>query len=56
MNITFYGYNTFVIESGDKKLAIDPGALFLYYFRLTTLIPKTEWNDITHIFVTHGDD
>jgi L-ascorbate metabolism protein UlaG (beta-lactamase superfamily) len=55
MNITFYGYNTFVIKSGDKKLAIDPGALFLYYFRLTTLIPKSEWNDITHIFVTHGD-
>jgi L-ascorbate metabolism protein UlaG (beta-lactamase superfamily) len=26
MNITFYGYNTFVIESGEKKLAIDPGA------------------------------
>lgn len=55
MNITFYGYNTFVIESGDKKLAIDPGALFLYYFRLTTLIPTSEWKDITHIFVTHGD-
>ena len=55
MNITFYGYNTFVIKSGEKKLAIDPGALFLYYFRLTTLIPKTEWNEMTHIFVTHGD-
>jgi L-ascorbate metabolism protein UlaG (beta-lactamase superfamily) len=55
MNITFYGYNTFVIESGDKKIAIDPGALFLYYFRLTTLIPKPEWNEMTHIFVTHGD-
>lgn len=55
LNITFYGYNTFLIESGDKKLAIDPGALFLYYFRLTTLIPISEWNDITHIFVTHGD-
>jgi L-ascorbate metabolism protein UlaG (beta-lactamase superfamily) len=55
MNITFYGYNTFVIESGDKKIAIDPGALFLYYFRLTTLISKSEWNEITHIFVTHGD-
>lgn len=55
MKITHYLYNTFVVESGDKKIAIDPGALFLYFFRLTTLIPKTEWEDITHIFVTHGD-
>ena len=55
MKITHYLYNTFIIESGDKKIAIDPGALFFYYFRLTTLIPKSEWKDITHIFVTHGD-
>ncbi len=55
MKITFYGYNTFVIETGEKKIAIDPGGLFLYYFRMTTLIPKSEWEDITHIFVTHGD-
>lgn len=55
MKIKHYLYNAFVIESGDKKIAIDPGCLFLYYFRMTTLIPKSEWNDITHIFVTHGD-
>lgn len=55
MNIKFYGYNTFLIESGDKKIAIDPGATFLYFFRFTTLIPKSEWPNITHIFVTHGD-
>jgi len=55
MKIIFYGYNTFLIESNDRKIAIDPGALFLYFFRLTTLIPKSEWKDITHIFVTHGD-
>jgi len=55
MKITHYLYNTFVIESGDKKIAIDPGALFLYYFRLTTLIPKSEWHSMTHILVTHGD-
>jgi len=55
MKIKFYSYNTFLIESGDKKIAIDPGALFFYFFRLTTLIPKSEWQDITHIFVTHGD-
>ena len=55
MKITHFLYNTFVIEEDDKKIAIDPGALFFYYFRFTTLIPKPEWSDITHIFVTHGD-
>lgn len=55
MKIKHYLYNAFVIESGDKKIAIDPGGLFLYYFRMTTLIPKSEWNDISHIFITHGD-
>lgn len=55
MKITHYLYNTFIIESGDKKLAIDPGGLFFYFFRFTTVIPKSEWKSITHIFVTHGD-
>ena len=55
MKITHYLYNTFIIESGDKKIAIDPGALFFYFFRFTTVIPESEWKDITHIFVTHGD-
>jgi len=55
MKITHYHYNTFIIEIDNKKIAIDPGGLFLYFFRLTTVIPKSEWKDITHIFVTHGD-
>jgi len=55
MRIKFYGYNAFLIESGDKKIAIDPGALFMYWFRFTTVIPKSEWENITHIFITHGD-
>ena len=55
MKITYYLYNTFIIQSGNKKIAIDPGALFFYFFRLTTLIPKSEWKSLTHIFVTHGD-
>lgn len=55
MKITHYLYNAFVVEEGDKKIAIDPGGLFLYFFRMTSLIPKSEWKDITHIFVTHGD-
>ena len=26
-----------------------------YYFRFTSLIPESEWENVTHIFVTHGD-
>lgn len=55
MKIRHYLYNAFVIEQGKYKLAVDPGAKFLYFFRLTSLIPKSEWKDITHIFLTHGD-
>lgn len=55
MRITHYLYNAYLIETGGKKIAIDPGGLFLYYFRLSTLIPKAEWQEITHIFITHGD-
>ena len=55
MKITHYLYNTFIIESGDKKIAIDPGGLVFYFFRFTTVIPKSEWESITHILVTHGD-
>ncbi len=55
MKITYYGYNAFVIASGSSKIVIDPGALLLRWFRLTPLVPKTEWADATHILVTHGD-
>ncbi len=55
MRITHFLYNAFLIESGDKKLAIDPGGKFFYFLRPTTLIPKPEWESITHIFATHGD-
>jgi len=55
MRITFCGYNAFCIESGDKKIVIDPGALFFYWFRLTPLVPQAEWNSVTHILITHGD-
>jgi len=55
MIITHYLYNTFVIKEGRFNIAIDPGGLFLYYFRTSTLIPKSEWPDITHLLITHGD-
>ena len=55
MKISYYSYNAFLIDWGDKKIAIDPGALFAYWFSFAPLIPKKEWKDITHIFVTHGD-
>lgn len=55
MKIHYYGYNSFVISSKEKKIAIDPGGE-LYVFRwLTSLIPQSEWGEISHIFVTHGD-
>ena len=55
MKITHYLYNAFIIEWDDKRIAIDPGALFAYWFSFAPLVPKEEWKDITHIFVTHGD-
>ena len=55
MKITHYLYNAFIIEWDNKKIAIDPGAFFAYWFSFASLIPKEEWEDVTHIFVTHGD-
>ena len=55
VRIRFYGYNTFLMEAGGKKIAIDPGATFFPWFRFRTLIPKSEWADLSHAFVTHGD-
>lgn len=55
MNITFYGYNTFLIEWGPHIIAIDPGASFYLPDFFKTLIPKSEWSGITHVFITHGD-
>ena len=43
-----------IIKSNNLLLAIDPGA-DLYFFRFKSLIPETEWKNITHIFLTHGD-
>ena len=54
MKIKHYLYNTFLIEDGKTKIAIDPGQN-LWIFKLSSLIPKSEWSSITHILITHGD-
>lgn len=54
MKIKHYLYNAFLIESGDKKIAIDPGQN-LWMFKLQSLIPESEWSNVTHIVITHGD-
>ena len=54
MKIKHYLYNTFLIENDKTKIAIDPGQN-LWLFKLGSLIPKPEWEDITHIVITHAD-
>jgi L-ascorbate metabolism protein UlaG (beta-lactamase superfamily) len=54
MRIKHFLYNSFLIESGNKKIAIDPGQYFSI-FNFTSLIPEAEWESITHILITHGD-
>ncbi|GAA5315148.1 MAG: metal-dependent hydrolase [Candidatus Pelagadaptatus aseana] len=55
MKLRYFGYNAFLIETGEYRIAIDPGALFFYWFRFSPLIPKHLWPGISHILVTHGD-
>lgn len=55
MKVQYFGYNCFLLSLGNNLIAIDPGGTFLYYFRMTTLIPESQWKDITHILITHGD-
>ena len=54
MKITHYTYNAFIVEDGRSKIAIDPGQN-LWVFNKHSLIPESEWKEITHILVTHGD-
>jgi L-ascorbate metabolism protein UlaG (beta-lactamase superfamily) len=53
MKIRHYLYNTFIIQNDQVKIVIDPGQN-LYLFKLSSLIPKSEWSTISHILVTHG--
>jgi len=54
MKIRHFLYNAFLIEDKEMKIAIDPGQN-LWLFKLGSLIPKSEWESITHILITHGD-
>ncbi len=54
MKIKHYLYNAFLIEDGNTRIAIDAGQN-LWMFKLGSLIPKSEWEYVTHIVVTHGD-
>ena len=54
MKIKHFLYNAFIIEDNKVKIAIDPG-LNMWLFKLGSLIPKSEWNSITHVLATHGD-
>lgn len=54
MKIKHFLYNAFLIENDTSKIAIDPGQN-LWIFNLSSLIPESDWGDITHILITHGD-
>lgn len=54
LKIRHFLYNSFLIENENCKIAIDPGQYFSI-FNFTSLIPKSEWESITHILITHGD-
>ncbi len=54
MKIRHFLYNAFLIEEEETKIAIDPGQN-LWIFKLSSLIPKAEWKNITHVLITHGD-
>jgi L-ascorbate metabolism protein UlaG (beta-lactamase superfamily) len=45
MKIKHYLYNTFTIENGNTKIAIDPGC-HVKLFDMSSLIPKAEWEGL----------
>ena len=55
MKITHFLYNAFLIEIENKKIAIDPGRDFWLFTMNKSLIPESEWEGVTHLFITHGD-
>ncbi len=55
MKIRFHGYNTFVLEGSERKIAIDPGISFYIPDKGKALIPEEDRQGLTHLFITHGD-
>lgn len=54
MRFTYYGYNAFVVEAGDKTILIDPGQ-DLHWRQLNSLVPREIWPWADLILLTHGD-
>lgn len=54
MKIKHFLYNAFIVENDRVKIAIDAGRN-LWLFKLGSIIPKSEWEGVTHVLVTHGD-
>lgn len=54
MRVSYFGYNAFILEESDRKLVFDPGA-DLRFLLMKSLVPRNEWNGVTHVFVTHAD-
>lgn len=54
MRITFYGYNSFVVEGQERRVLIDPGRN-LHWRRFNSLIPEQLWPRTDLVLVTHGD-
>jgi len=54
MKIRHFLYNAFLVENEGIKIAIDPGQ-HLWLLKLNSLIPKSEWESVTHVLTTHGD-
>ena len=49
MKIRHFLYNSFLIENGKNKIAIDPGQN-LWIFNLISLIPKKQNGKVSRIF------
>ena len=54
VQIRHFLYNSFLLQHGNTKIAIDPGQN-LWLLGLHSLIPKSEWPLVSHVLVTHGD-
>jgi L-ascorbate metabolism protein UlaG (beta-lactamase superfamily) len=54
LKIKHYGFNSFIIQGKQHKVAIDPGNN-VFGINRYSLISKKDWKGITHILITHGD-